>query len=137
MNLFTAIHVTKSYSHNSFQLQNINFSLQSGKITGVVGENGNGKTTLLRIVAGDLSYDSGDISYFGDNSIDFIGWERIKDRVAYIPQRIPVWYGGLRDNLIFEASIRGIKGESADVLVDGLVEKLGLSKYIHLKYHDI
>ena len=137
MNLFTVKFVTKSYSHNGFQLQNINFTLQSKKITGVVGENGNGKTTLLRIVAGDLSFDSGEISYFGDNTIDFIGWEDIKDRVAYIPQRIPKWYGGLRHNLIFEESIRGIKGAEADVLTDGLVEKLGLSKYIHLKWKEI
>lgn len=137
MNLFTAKQVSKSYAHNGFQLQGIDFSLESGKISGVVGENGNGKTTLLRIVAGDLSYDDGELRYFGDNSIDFLGWEAIKSRVAYIPQRIPRWYGGLRHNLIFEAAIRGIKGKAADQLIDGLVEKLGLTKYIHLKWKEI
>lgn len=137
MNLFTAKQVSKSYAHNGFQLQGIDFSLESGKISGVVGENGNGKTTLLRIVAGDLSYDEGELKYFGDNSIGFLGWEAIKSRVAYIPQRIPRWYGGLRHNLIFEAAIRGIKGKAADQLIDGLVEKLGLTKYIHLKWKEI
>lgn len=137
MNLFTAKHISKSYGHNRFQLQDVSFSLASGKISGVVGENGNGKTTLLRIVAGDLAYDSGDIKYFGENNVDFIGWEGIKSRIAYIPQRIPRWYGGLRDNLIFQASIRGIKGQKADTLIDELVEKLALGDYIHLKWKEI
>ena len=92
MNLFTAKQVVKSYSQNGFKLNDISFSLASSRITGVVGENGNGKTTLLRIIAGDLAFDTGEIKYFGDNSIDFIGWEGIKSRVAYIPQRIPRWY---------------------------------------------
>jgi ABC-2 type transport system ATP-binding protein len=137
MNLFTAKNVSKTYSNNGFKLNSVSFNLQSGKISGVVGENGNGKTTLLRIVAGDLSFDTGEVTYFGDSSINSLGWEAIKSRVAYIPQRIPRWYGGLRDNLIFEASIRNIKGNKADVVIDDLVEKLGLSEYIHLNWSEI
>lgn len=137
MNLFIAKNVSKSYDTKGFQLQDINFSLASGKIAGVVGENGNGKTTFLRIVAGELSFDSGEVTYFNGQSIDTVGWEKIKTKVAYIPQRIPKWYGGLRHNLIFEASIRGIKGKEADELIDKLVTKLGLQDYIHLKWSEI
>jgi len=137
MNLFTAKNISKTYSSNGFKLNDVSFELQAGKISGVVGENGNGKTTLLRIVAGDLSFDTGTVTYFGDNSIETLGWSAIKSRVAYIPQRIPRWYGGLRDNLIFEASIRNIKGNKVDAVIDDLVEKLGLSKYIHLKWSEI
>jgi len=137
MNLFTAKNLSKTYSNNGFKLQNINFDLQSGHISGVVGENGNGKTTLLRIVAGDLSFDEGEVTYFGNGTIDTLGWEKIKSRIAYIPQRIPRWYGGLRDNLIFEAAIRNIKSDKADAVIDELVEKLGLTKYIHLKWSEI
>src|SRR5690606_26878086 len=100
------------------------------------GENGNGKTTLLRIVAGDLSIDTGKIEYFGNFDPDFISWEIIKSKIAYIPQRIPKWHGFLRDNLIFAATIRNIKGKKADDLVDELVEKLGLKAYIHLKWSE-
>lgn len=137
MNLFIAKNVSKTYDKKGFQLQDINFSLASGKIAGVVGENGNGKTTFLRIVAGELSFDEGEVTYFDGQTIDTIGWEAIKSRIAYIPQRIPVWYGSLRHNLIFEASIRGIKGEKANLLIDDLVQKLGLQDYIHLKWSEI
>ncbi len=137
MNLFNAQHLSKSYSTNGFKLHDLTFSLEAGKISGVVGENGNGKTTLLRIIAGDLSYDSGNITYFGDNSVELFGWESIKDRIAYIPQRIPKWHGGLKDNLLFTCAIHQIKGLEADQIVNDLVDKLGLSDYIHLKWKEI
>ena len=137
MNLFNAKNISKTYASKGFQLQHINFSLASGQIAGVVGENGNGKTTFLRIIAGELSFDEGEVTYFDGQTIDAMGWETIKDKVAYIPQRIPKWYGGLRHNLIFEAAIRGIKGDAANELVDNLVLKLGLQAYIHLKWSEI
>lgn len=137
MNVFSGKSITKQYNSAGFKLNNISINLEAGKITGVVGENGNGKTTLLRIIAGELATDSGSINYFGDNSIEFLSWDLVKRRIAYIPQRIPRWYGSLRDNLVFEASIRNIKGNDADNLVDELVVKLGLSDYIHLKWKEI
>ena len=61
MNVFTAEDISKSYTQNSFSLKSLSFKLGAGKIIGVVGENGNGKTTLLRIVAGDLSINKGNL----------------------------------------------------------------------------
>jgi len=49
--------ITKFYKRrvsNTFTLEPIDLTLNLGKITGVVGENGFGKTTLLKIVAGQL-----------------------------------------------------------------------------------
>ncbi len=137
MDIFNAEQITKSYSVNSFTLSDISFSLGAGKIVGVVGENGNGKTTLLRIVAGDLSINKGGLKYFGTLNGEATNWLNIKRKIAYIPQRIPKWHGYLKDNLLFEASIRGINGEDADKLVADLTEKLGLSAYTHLKWKEI
>ena len=138
MTLFSSQEVTKNYRTGGFTLKKISVSLKPGQITGIVGENGNGKTTLLRIIAGDLSIDSGVLNYFGkeSNSANF-AWEWAKQKIAYIPQRIPRWYGSLRKNLIFEATIRGIKGNQADKIVDELVHQLGLEEYIDLKWKEI
>jgi ABC-2 type transport system ATP-binding protein len=138
MTLFSSQEVTKNYRTGGFTLKKISVSLKPGQITGIIGENGNGKTTLLRIIAGDLSIDSGVLNYFGreSDSVNFT-WEWAKQKIAYIPQRIPRWYGSLRKNLIFEATIRGIKGNEADKIVDQLVEQLGLEEYIHLKWKEI
>jgi ABC-2 type transport system ATP-binding protein len=137
MNLFSCKNVTKQYPGGGFVLRDISLTLAASQITGVVGENGNGKTTLLRIIAGELGTDEGKISYFGENDIHALTWENIRSRIAYIPQRIPKWYGVLKANLIFQASIRGIKGKDADVLVDRLLEELGLEAYADLNWKEI
>mgnify|MGYP000359675057 FL=1 len=112
MSLFISESISKNYRTGGFTLSNISVKLNPGQITGIVGENGNGKTTLLRIIAGDLAIDKGSLSYFDKKSThaDFT-WEWAKEKIAYIPQRIPKWFGSLRKNLIFEATIRGIKGK--------------------------
>jgi len=137
MVLFSCDQLTKQYPNGAFTLSDISIRLEAGKITGVVGENGNGKTTLLRIVAGELGHDSGEIHFFGESESSELDWENIRSRIAYIAQRIPKWYGLLRTNLIFEASIRGYKGKAADEIVDELISKLGLAEYADLKWSEI
>lgn len=47
--------------NNNFVLENINLSLDKGKIYGLVGENGSGKTMLLRAICGLISPTEGDV----------------------------------------------------------------------------
>ncbi|MCH2236124.1 MAG: ABC transporter ATP-binding protein [Crocinitomicaceae bacterium] len=137
LNLFSCENLLKRYPSGNFELGPINLKLAAGEITGVVGENGNGKTTLLRIIAGELSHDSGTMKYFGDNPVEFLTWENIHSRVAYIPQRIPKWYGYLRTNLQFQASVLGIKRQEANRQINELIDVLGLNDYADLKWSEI
>ena len=59
MDLFTSKNITKNYRSGGFTLKNISINLEPKKITGVVGENGNGKTTLLTMIAGLMGIISG------------------------------------------------------------------------------
>lgn len=52
-----------------FSLENISFSIESGKITCILGESGSGKTTLLRIIAGFEKVDEGKL-FFGDQELN-------------------------------------------------------------------
>lgn len=51
--------------YGDFALDNVNFSLEQGTITGLVGRNGAGKTTILRSILGAAHIDAGEISFLG------------------------------------------------------------------------
>lgn len=132
--LLDAVQISKKYTKGNFRLNPINLSIKSGDILGVVGENGNGKTTLLRCLAGQLFPDSGNVHYQLLSNPDYYN---IKNYVAFIPQRIPRWYGKLKDNLHFSASIAGIQGNANDVMVEFMLERLNLGRYAELTWTQI
>lgn len=58
--------LTKSYS--GFKLDNVSFALPSGCIMGLVGENGAGKSTTIKLILDMLKKDSGEVEIFGQNA---------------------------------------------------------------------
>lgn len=73
--------LSKSYGKKSV-LNNINLNIESGKIVGLLGQNGCGKTTLIKIIAGLLTPTSGEIIVDGKS----VGIET-KAIVSYLPDR--------------------------------------------------
>jgi ABC-2 type transport system ATP-binding protein len=131
--LLQAENISKTYRHGNFSLKPISLQVSSGDILGIVGENGNGKTTLLRCLAGQLMTE-GNIQYSGIANKDHYA---VKHHVAFIPQRIPRWHGYLKDNLHFSAAIYGITGKQNRLMVDFMLERLNLSAYAHLTWQQI
>ncbi len=119
-----------------FMLKPLDVQLKFGQITGIVGENGNGKTTLLRILAGELSSDTGHITYPALHADD-TNWYHVKSEFVFIPQRIPRWYGSLLDNLRFFASIHGIKNIENNRQIEYILFRLGLDKFRDLKWGEL
>lgn len=70
----------KRYGKNAV-LNNINFAIESDKITGVIGRNGAGKTTLLRIITGYISPNSGRVKVFGENPYENI---KTASKIIYV-----------------------------------------------------
>ena len=132
--LVEADSISKVYEQGSFELKPVSLQVKSGEIMGVVGENGNGKTTLLRCLAGQLALDSGSIHYNLLNNPDYYA---IKNYVVFIPQRIPKWYGLLKDNLHFSAAIAGLTGAENELMVDFMLERLNLTQYALLTWDQI
>lgn len=73
--------VTKTFG-NKTALSNVNFSLEGGKIVGLLGPNGSGKTTILKLANGLLQPTSGEITIEGSHS----GIES-KSIISYLPER--------------------------------------------------
>lgn len=61
--MLTVKYLTKSY--DNFMLNDISFSLKEGRITGFIGMNGSGKTTVLKCILGAVLYETGKISIGG------------------------------------------------------------------------
>lgn len=61
--ILTVNHLCKSYPQ--FSLSDVSFSLPKGAIMGLIGENGAGKSTTMKLILGMTSPDSGSISVFG------------------------------------------------------------------------
>ncbi|MDI9319084.1 MAG: ABC transporter ATP-binding protein [Phycisphaerales bacterium] len=126
--------IKKSYSNGFFSLGPVDLSLKRGELVGLVGENGNGKTTLLRIMAQELKYDTGTIAYHlpqNKNEYD------LRSQLAYIPQRTPKWYGSLKDNLKFTLSSYGIKGAANESQVLMIIARMGLWGYRNLNWNQL
>jgi ABC-2 type transport system ATP-binding protein len=114
-----------------FELSCPELILKYGEITGVIGENGQGKSTLLRLIAGNLTPNSGNIHYrfLGKNPSASINYNLLKQQIAYIPQRLPQWEGKVQNNLHFMAAIKGIRGDQNRHEVDFILNRLNLEKY--------
>ena len=54
-----------TYRYPSFALENVSFSIPGGTIMGLVGENGAGKTTMIRTILGTIRPDAGEIRFQG------------------------------------------------------------------------
>lgn len=119
--------LSKRYASGAFSLSDVSLELNEGGIIGLVGENGNGKTTLLRLLATELRPDSGTIRYpfISDADDDY----DLKTRLIYIEQRIPKWWGSLMDNLQFALAHYGLHGGDNLLWAQLMIARLGLRPF--------
>ncbi|MBI1222036.1 MAG: ATP-binding cassette domain-containing protein [Bacteroidetes bacterium] len=119
--------LSKSYHGSGFRIHNISFSMMLGQITGLVGENGNGKTTLLRLLASELRADNGTLKYHlekkNPDAYD------IKTQLIYIEQRIPRWFGKLTDNLQFTVAHYHDNPKANHLWTEVMIARMGLRAF--------
>jgi ABC-2 type transport system ATP-binding protein len=136
--IVTLRQIEKSYQSHNFALKNVNLDFSIGNITGIVGANANGKSTLIKIMVGELLPNAGDIGFplFQQNSKKK-SWLELKNHIAYIPQELPDWHGSLRDNLHVETTLHGITGKENILRVDFILERLGLTEFTDRHWHEL
>lgn len=74
-------HVCFAYQ-DTLVLKNISFAIKSGEFIGMIGPNGGGKTTLLKLIMGFLKPSSGSISIFSEPTTSAI------QQISYVPQSL-------------------------------------------------
>lgn len=74
-----------SYKINGADIiKNISFVVQKGEYSALIGPNGGGKTTLIRLLLGLEKPSAGSIKLFGKKQSQFKDW----DKIGYVPQRV-------------------------------------------------
>jgi ABC-2 type transport system ATP-binding protein len=136
--------VTKRYGATQ-ALNALTLHVQRGEMFGLIGSDGAGKTTAIRLMCGLLRADSGEIRVLGHDPVR--DHRRMTERVGYLSQRFSL-YGDLTidENVAFFAEIHGMKqyerrreqllgmtqltpfrGRLADHLSGGMKQKLALA----------
>ena len=131
--LVSANALEKTYPPGRFSLGPVNLTLHQGEILGLVGENGNGKTTLLRLLCGELFATAGELNYHFPHEDLY----DLRTQLVYIPQRTQTWYGSVFTNLEFAATSYGYKPEENALVVNLIMARLGLRKFRDYGWKDL
>lgn len=106
----------------------LNCTIHAGYVTGLVGPDGAGKTTLMRMLAGLLKPDEG--------SASVIGFDPLKDdgalhaALGYMPQKFGLYEDlTVMENLNLYADLRSVTGEARKKIFERLLEFTSLSPF--------
>ncbi len=108
----------KSANEDFWALKGVDLNIDEGEIVGVIGENGSGKTSLLKIIAGMISPDKGKIEINGKIST-FIS----------ISSGFQIDFTG-RENIYLVASLYGLSREKIDAQLNKILEFASLGRFI-------
>ena len=106
----------------------INLELPSNQITGLLGANGAGKTSLFRAIAGLSNVDSGQLTFFDKNLINMSLEERATAGLSYVPQENSLFEDlTLIDNLMAVVELKfGHITDSKNKESESLLKKMNL-----------
>lgn len=102
--------LSKKYK-GKFAVNNANMNILKGDIYGFVGENGSGKTTIIRMITGLISPNSGNFKLFGVNNTDKAIYQAKRNVSAIV--ETPSVYKNMSayDNLKLQSGLLGIKDD--------------------------
>ena len=120
--------IKKFPNETSNAIDNLSLNLAKGKITGLIGPDAAGKTTLIRLIVGLLSPTEGEILTLGLNPAQ----ERdlINAKIGYMPQKFGLYEDlSVIENLTLYAELKGIQKDDAEALFEKLLTMTDLNRF--------
>lgn len=115
--------ITKSFGEKTV-LNDVSFSVRSGQALGLLGRNGAGKTTMIRIIMGVFGPDGGAVLLDGEP----IGNRKIK--IGYLPEERGLYQKKrIREQLLYFAALKGMTPNNAKKSAGDILTRLELSEY--------
>ena len=109
-------------------LDGVSLEVRPGELTALIGPDGAGKTTLIRLAAGLLRADSGMLKVLGVDVA--VNPQRVQDRISYMPQRFGLYEDlTVAENLDLYADLYGITGEQRAQRYPQLMEMTALAPF--------
>ncbi|MFZ4895502.1 ABC transporter ATP-binding protein [Plantibacter sp. Mn2098] len=116
-------HIDKSYGNRKV-LDDVNFTVAPGRMTGFVGGNGAGKTTTMRIILGVLSPGAGTVTLNGEPLTP-----EDRRRFGYMPEERGLYPKmKVEEQIVYLARLHGFSTQAAKRNADELLERLGLGE---------
>ena len=108
----------------------LSFELRRGEVTGLLGLNGAGKTTIMKLITGLLFPTEGKVRVFGHSPSDAAA----KARVGYLPE-LPYFPPQARpaEALAYYGSLSGLSGAALSAAVAAAVRRTGLEPHVAKK----
>lgn len=106
----------------------ISIAVRSGELTALVGPDGAGKTTLMRMIAGLLKPDAGSLSVLGINVA--ADPQSVQDRISYMPQRFGLYEDlSVQENLDLYADLHGVPQEERKERFSRMLEMTDMARF--------
>src|SRR5277367_4924347 len=118
-------HLTKRYAGHT-AVSDISFTVQRGEIVGLLGSNGAGKSTTMRILSCFMPATSGTVRVAGYDV--FTHADEVRRRIGYMPENNPLHPEmRVREYLKFRARLKGLGRTRSRQRVDAVTAQCGLA----------
>lgn len=125
-------HLTKYYG-TKVGVKDLSFKIKKGRILGILGSNGSGKTTTFRVLLGLIEKDEGKITYEG-NLLDFSD----KCLFGYLPEEKSMLRDlKVKDQISYLARLKKIGNEEIEAQMDYWLEYLHIERYRNAKVRSL
>lgn len=109
-------------------IDDVSLTIKQGELFGILGPDGTGKTTLLRMLAGVLNPTAGNITVNGLDTVQQA--EEVKQIIGYMPQQFGLYSDlSVAENLNFTADVYGVTGNQREKRLVELYEFTQLNEF--------